>query len=197
MQITSVSSPSGWESSTIFFGLRDAAESMLGQKIEIQVFSVSETQDYLPAFITSTMSKKIILVGDISNFCWKRFFTCKELCHAIMEDRDITRTKTAQECFRLISDLKSPPLPQANEHPGCSTEYAAYCGAIELLLPPEFCAEIRESHKNGLDYHTLALKYRVPKIIIEHVLTSSSLINFIESIRKTHKYKTLNITQHE
>lgn len=194
VQITSVNKPSGWSDSRISYGLKDAAEAIVDKTIEIAYYSASENGNFVPALLCHLQDRKIVFVSDNNNFCWRRFYACKELCHAVMTEHESLRTRTGTECFRLISDLKSPSLPSEKVYPAYLVEDAAYFGAIEMLLPPEFWDDIYSLAGKGISTYDIALKYSVPKIVIEHIITKSTIIDVIDNIRRENRYLSLRLT---
>lgn len=191
IQITAMQTPSGWGENKKIIGMLDVAMALTRVEIEVVEFSPLPEENPVDAFISSVSSgKKVVFVADHNNFCWRRFYSCKELCHAVMNDRESLRTSGAEACRRLISDLKSPPLPAGELYPAYEAECAAYLGAIEMLLPPEFFTSIKES-KGVFSAYDIALKYRVPRFVVEQIITGSLLIKLIERIREQPQYRNL------
>jgi len=194
IQVTAVNNPSGWGENKKIIGVLDVAMALTGVKIEIVEISPLPEENPIDAFISVVSSgRKVIFVADNNNFCSKRFYTCKELCHAVMNDQEILRTRGAEACQGLICDLKSPPLPTMELYPAYEAECAAYLGAIEMLLPPEFFTGIREAEE-FLSAYEIALKYRVPRFVVELIITRSPLIKLIERIRDRPQYRNLQLS---
>jgi Zn-dependent peptidase ImmA (M78 family) len=193
IQITARNNPSGWGDSMQISGLLNVAAELTNSEISIVEFTPRHKDNPVNAFVFSTERKaKLIFIADQNNFCWKRFYVCKELCHAVMSDVQSLRTSGAETCHRLITDLLSPALPKEESYPAYETEYAAYLGAIEMLLPPEFFQDIKLSV--SLPVYQIALKYMVPRFIIEQVITDGSMVRIIERIRESQAYLNLRLT---
>jgi hypothetical protein len=100
------------------------------------------------------------------NQCWKRFATCKELFHIIIDKEEYRTTDLLPHIGEMTT---ARPFSEAAS-PAVIAEHLAEIGAMEYLLPFSCRQAERASVVNG-DYMPIAKKYLVPLIKVERFLS--------------------------
>lgn len=117
------------------------------------------------------------------NYCWTRFYVCKELFHCFMFENGekanadtLTNTDLALEA--LIQELVIQSGADTNS-PQTLVDRAAYVGAWDYIMPDDYLpvlVKAFESHSTTwgakLAYEYLALRIRVPELLLKAKLDS-------------------------
>jgi Zn-dependent peptidase ImmA (M78 family) len=195
VRLTSIREP-GWDSGAKKVGLLESASRILGMSITVKEFPVMGGHDEpIHAMLMRYENRALIYVSEDENFCYKRFYIAKELCHLLMdngkEDRFI---HTSKDIKKLLSDLSlQDGLSTENEYPAYRSEILAYWGAVELLLPSEYEEKalelLRAGGSNSL--HNTALEFRAPKAIVGRRYLDESFLRIYAEAYKEHSYKTI------
>lgn len=109
-------------------------------------------------------NKHVIFVNANSNYCWKRFYVCKELIHILASSKSNT-TKTHTEVISLLTQLVSS-VPTFSDD-AARIENAAYFGAMELLLSKEMVISILNANNGQVNIEDVSQQYRLPKLVVQ------------------------------
>lgn len=136
IEITNVKTSSGWSQNSTKLGLQRLAELLSSKTITIKEFD-NELAPHIQGTLIEKEKSAVIYVNRDLNFCWRRFIVAKELNHLLMNR---TKPSLREEDLDTIKELLSnllTPTEAPSTYPETS-EYMAYLGAIELLLPKQF-----------------------------------------------------------
>lgn len=109
-------------------------------------------------------NKHVIFVNANSNYCWKRFYVCKELIHILASSKS-NATKTDTEAISLLTQLISS-VPTFSDD-AARIESAAFFGAMELLLSKEMVLSILNNNNGQVNIEDVSQQYRLPKLVVE------------------------------
>lgn len=110
------------------------------------------------------------------NRCWKRFVSCKELCHAIIDKPEYHNLEVEPHVDEMTVGSR--------EQPGMAVmcEELAEIVAMEFLFPFELRRAALAKVVDG-DFMPIAQQYLVPKLMVEKYLSTQQL-DRIEPFRK-------------
>src|SRR6266850_925336 len=103
------------------------------------------------------------------NRCWRRFIICKELTHLAIDTEERHFTKNP---ISLVQELinKVPAACDDDVH----SEYLAYIGAAEMLLPWSLRNKMQEMMDQKKSDLEIANEFRAPEKVVNLVLRSES-----------------------
>lgn len=156
----------------------------------VSIKRVAQSNDHLDAYymnfslgedngLSETGTTREIVVAK-HNYCWTRFYLCKELIHCFVydtgEERGSSLTNTSDGLSQLIQELLIP-----TQNNSCQTlvDFAAYFGAWEYMMPDDTLPLLekiyRELSKQAnigpeLAYREIAKFIRVPELLVESKL---------------------------
>lgn len=136
--ITTEKKHSGWAGSvdSVTVGLKNIASQAIGKEIFIREFDEEYAAD-IQGFLIEYTEHAVIYVNRGLNFCWRRFIVAKELSHLLMNKAlPSLRLQDMSKINELLSVLLSPSIEPSTE--AQISEYMAYFGALELLLPKQY-----------------------------------------------------------
>lgn len=157
---------------------------------EVSIEGVAQDYNHLAAYYIeystsnadasedSGVTRRIVVSRQ--NYCWARFYLCKELMHCFVHDtgeqRESSCTNTLDELSTLIEEL----LIRSS---GCGAQTlvdeAAYYGALEFMMPDDTLPILAEVYKvlsktmpGQLDqvYGVIAHLMRVPELFVKYKL---------------------------
>lgn len=150
-------------------------------KLPIEIRRTEVQGEEVNAFIARYEKACFIWVSLQANHCYKRYYICKELIHVLtFEDGNRFADYTSDQVTRLIRGLLSKGLKVGESYSdSIKMEYAAYLGAIELLMPTyrmpeyiEYIEAVKDYAENELKirdfnpYAELAKRIEVPEFIV-------------------------------
>lgn len=158
--ITTEKNASGWggNSTAQTFGLKVLAEGLCSKIILIKEFD-EELAPGIQGFLVEKDSCATIYVSRSLNFCWRRFIVAKELSHLLMNKINPSlRLQNVQDCneIKALLSVLLTHSEKANTSAEIS-EYMAYLGALELLMPKQYMDQIIQSTDQKI-----ADKLRIP-----------------------------------
>lgn len=146
---------------------------------ETEIMVVDKEPMYVDAYWKRYLEKNTVILTD-HNYCWSRFYACKELMHCYLYDTG-QEALTLSSLHKLILELTadSTLTPEHPSRPRIVDE-VAYYGALAYLLPNDVmpllsaCIEklSEEMSKDDAILMT-AISMRVPKIALEFRLDSN------------------------
>lgn len=161
--ITAQKKPTGWGDTGNRKGLLDIVSIQINKKIRIVEFDRDLAPDINGVCLEKTNSA-IIYVNKGLNFCYRRLVVAKELSHLLMNvvNSKLRIATTKNELLDLLSFLTTG-LEATND---CKeSEFIAYFGAMELLIPKQyFNSDWFQSNNNN---HDIAVQIKCPTQIIE------------------------------
>jgi len=110
-------------------------------------------------------STRLLFDIDISsslNQCWTRFVGAKELSHSII---DKTASSKSTNVLPLVEMLLNQP-PKINISDEIHSEYAAFCFAVEILIPYQVNSLVMDTSKSAYE---IAEVLKVPEKMIDLV----------------------------
>lgn len=110
------------------------------------------------------------------NICKSRFVICKELTHLLVDEPHAF----TKDPIQLVSELINYSPPGILDD--VDSEWGAYFGAIELLIPYTLKSKMYEEHASGITDYELAQKFRIPEKIMSYIL-SEKYREFDESLK--------------
>lgn len=114
------------------------------------------------------------------NRCWKRFVTCKELFHVLLDDPEFENLDLGAHFEQSVLDT---PNVDGTHAPSAQCELIAEYGAIEFMFP--FKDRIKLAAQ-GVNSQSVAETYLIPRIYVERYL-SVSYMDFFEAVHKTYR----------
>lgn len=161
--ITSEKKISGWSSAVekLTVGTLKIATLKVKKPIFLKTFD-NDTAPSIQGVCVERENSATIYVNGKLNFCWRRFIAAKELSHLLMNkvDGDL-RINELPKVLELFSFLVSRSPVETNAQ---LSEYMAYLGAMELLIPKAYVL-------NGLleqDSKKIAEQIKCPVQVIEY-----------------------------
>ncbi|NKG34787.1 ImmA/IrrE family metallo-endopeptidase [Acinetobacter junii] len=138
-------------------------------------------------------AKTKILVNDINNYCWKRFYILKEIVHVVSSNTENT-TFGADRIAEVLTNLHDKNFDFLAQDKALLSEVEAGWGAIELLLTKEIVEREEAAvggYKNLTDKHIsdIAHKYRVPKVVVRARFTNDACRSIYETAYKSTLYQ--------
>lgn len=156
----------------------------------VSIKRVAQTNEYLDAYymnfslgedngLSETGTRREIVVAQ-HNYCWTRFYLCKELMHCFVydtgEERASSLTNTSDALSQLIQGLLIP-----SQNNSCQTlvDFAAYFGAWEYMMPDDTMPLLAKVYEElakkpnigpELAYREIAKFIRVPELLVESKL---------------------------
>ncbi|KAF3977831.1 MAG: hypothetical protein HFP77_04925 [Methylococcales symbiont of Iophon sp. n. MRB-2018] len=103
-----------------------------------------------------------------NNFCWKRFYICKELSQMLIYEEE-NATNTVEDVEELLPHLINNLSSESNAK--ISADLAAYFPAIEFLLPHSIVPDLLRLQKKGFSNNLIAKKMLVPESIVDFRLS--------------------------
>ena len=170
---------------------------------EIHLFDIDKyvTNQILKSYVRIGKDNVVqIFVNSSSNFCWQRYYICKEIIHIIASTKE-NSTLGYDNINAVIEGIQLKEFSQAPA-PDVQIEHEANLGAVELLMPKEMIETEDASHPNGyndLDIQEIAYRYKVPKMLVKWRLTKSEVRTFYERCYQSYEYKNadfLALMQH-
>ncbi|MCL5767349.1 hypothetical protein [Acinetobacter sp. ANC5681] len=137
--------------------------------------------------------KTQILVNDINNFCWKRFYILKEIVHVVSSNIENTTIGT-DRIAEVLTNLHDKNFDFLAQDKALLSEVEAGWGAIELLLTKEIVEKEEAAvggYKNLTDKHItdIAHKYRVPKVVVRARFTNEACRSIYDTAYKSTLYQ--------
>lgn len=156
----------------------------------VSITRVAQDNDYLDAYymnfsvgednaLSETGTERQIVVAR-HNYCWTRFYLCKELIHCFVydtgEERSSSLTNTSDRLSQLIQEMLIP-----TQNNSCQTlvDFAAYFGAWEFMMPEDTLPLLAKAYDElakqegvgqELAYRELAKFIRVPELLVKSKL---------------------------
>lgn len=168
----------------------------------IKTFSLKEISPNLEAKVMSYVKigqddEITIFVNRDNNYCWRRFFICKEIIH-VLASNQTNVTIGFDRISEVIEKIQQDNLLPQGMDEAYDIEMDAQLGAIELLLPKELVeAEDRRvgdySKYTDEDIDRISELYKVPKLIVKPRLTIASVRRAFESCYSDPKF--INISR--
>lgn len=183
--ITAQRNPSGWMAKRDRVSLLNIISRKINKTIRIVEFGNDNMAPDVNGFVVEKESSADIYVKKNSegtyfqglNFCYRRFIVAKELNHLLMnKDVNLQTVKYVAEFIDLVSFLTSDAIPKDN---GQKSEYIAYYGAMELLIPKQYFDS--DWFKSQNDNHNIALQLRCPAQVIEIRKDKENQKKFLEA----------------
>lgn len=152
--------------------------SITRDSCETDILVVDKEPIYIDAYWKRYPEKNSVILTD-HNYCWARFFSCKELMHCYLYDTGeeaITLSSLHKLILELAADSSLTP-----EHPSRPRiiDEVAYYGALEYLLPkdvmPLICVcieKLTETMSKDEAILMMSISMRVPKNALEFRLDS-------------------------
>lgn len=133
--------------------------------------------------------KTEILVNDINNYCWKRFYILKEIIHIASSNAENTTLGT-DHIADVLTNLHDKNFEFLSQDKALLSELEAGWGAIELLLTKEIVEKEEaavQGYKNLTDKHIadIAHKYRVPKVVVRARFANENIRAIFETAYKS------------
>jgi len=108
--------------------------------------------------------KAVIEYASELNPCWRRFVTCKECCHLLLD----SETMYTKDPVALINQLIGGQFSSNLEPEAELSEYMAVIGAIELLFPWKYRKQLYEKYINQeISLYKIASTFRIPGHYVE------------------------------
>jgi len=148
------------------------------QKIcETKIICVDSEPKYVDAYwkkynVNGVISSTVILT-DQDNYCFTRFFACKELMHNYLHETG-SSTKTNSELRNLIINLVRGG-DGISDSAQTIVDNAAYYGALEYLMPKDTIPLAKAIFENLVSdsgeeeaYKAIAFSLRIPLALVEY-----------------------------
>lgn len=126
----------------------------------------------------TSISRRIVVSKQ--NYCWARFYLCKELMHCFVHDTGEQRENSCTNTLDGLSTLIEELLLRSS---GCGTQTlvdeAAYYGALEFMMPDDTLPILAAVYKTLADtmpgqldqvYGVIAHLIRVPELFVKYKL---------------------------
>lgn len=201
VQLTAVRQ-AGWHPGDKKVGLIDSASRLTGLTISVSEFPPTPcaaqgdpSGDPIKALLVRKERAVKIYVSERENFCHKRFYVAKELCHLLIDDAGGSQyVHEAHDITRLLKDLLAEHTKEP-DYPAYDSEMCAFWGACEMLLPPEFTDKALEllNRGSGDDLYQAALHFRIPKGLIEQRYLEDTVRDVFEGIHKMPDYQNVKL----
>lgn len=172
--ITTEKKISGWSSAVeqLTTGILNVAYYRVDKKVFVKVFD-HDLAPSIQGFCIECEKTATIYVNSHLNFCWKRFIVAKELSHLLMNKVDgELRNCDMLEVKNLLSVLVSGSPVKNNSQ---ASEYMAYLGAMELLIPKQYV----KSKLLELPIESVSEKIKCPIPVIEYRVNNSKIFDDI------------------
>lgn len=182
----------GWTGDPERTGCINAAERLLGKRIEIFNFPPMGVENPIAALVHNYEDRAEIYISSAQNYCWQRFLAAKELAHLLICEKANQTPITPGEISSLLSDLINNVFPGENRI--LQAESYAYYAAIEILLPMEHALDAAQRLNAGDSILELAKKYRMPRKAMELRLTDPTAIALFNAVYESHAFRTLGLT---
>lgn len=170
-----------------YYSLLSHAKEVVGED-EVEITWPDGSYEYLPAYFrrftkSDGTSKMTIVINETENYCEARFYAAKELMHCYVYDNKEAVTGTIEQADSLLMQLAyRDGNPKADTHdPQTIADNAAYYGAFEYLVPPEWHAHIKKIFNELLKEYSeedsrrfIAQKIRVPIRLVALVIGSNT-----------------------
>lgn len=122
-----------------------------------------------------------IHVSSYLNDCWRRYVSCKEIMHCVLDQKTHTHIGNVEDLKALAETLVNRSITALETVRGFETEMGAEIMATEVLFPLELRETHLESYRaGGLTDLQLAMRYKIP----EQVVRSAMAPHYIEAIQK-------------
>lgn len=171
-------------------GLIEVVASFIKKEITVSEFD-NDLGPSIWGMVVEFDDRAEIHVNRTLNFCWRRFVVAKELIHLLLNKANSQyRTSGADEIENLVIGLvtDSPALTMP-----LSSEFLAYIGAMELLMPQELAQNIFPL-ADGARPLEVAHNFKCPEQVI--VVRNSPLMNkTFQDAYKSQKYKNAILSE--
>jgi len=108
--------------------------------------------------------KAVIEYASELNPCWRRFVTCKECCHLLLDSENMY----TKDPVTLINQLIGGQFSSNQEPEAELSEYMAVIGAIELLFPWKYRKQLYDKYINQkISLYKIASAFRIPSHYVE------------------------------
>ena len=138
--ITTTKQSTGWAHSHASTPLKTGLLEIVSSKVNKPIFIKEFDKDDAPSIQGCCLEKEnsaTIYVSKNLNFCWRRFIVAKELSHLLINKVDNElRNSDMDDVLELMSFLVTQGSEAKNNIQ--LSEYIAYLGAIEMLMPKMF-----------------------------------------------------------
>lgn len=137
---------------------------------------------YILHFKKDGKSKNIVTLAAKSNYCWARYYICKELMHSYFYDTQEVVDNAMTDSFPMLQTLIEEILLRGYEGPSakCQTyaDVAAYWAAVEYLIPSDTLPLLNAifDRFSTLDdesgYTAIARRLRAPEFLVKFRIDS-------------------------
>lgn len=130
-----------------------------------------ESAVYSMAVMLNEEDLDIVLVKGL-NHCWRRFATAKEVFHAVLDREEFQSLDLGTLVEQVLTEFPN------HDHPATAAvqaEFLAEVATMEFLFP--YAARLKELERGILDFHSIALRYRIPRVKVERYLSQEYMNN--------------------
>jgi Zn-dependent peptidase ImmA (M78 family) len=152
-------------------------ETYLEETVNIVEIEIPAASSSIRGWIVTYEDRYEIVVLDEKNFCWKRFVTCKELFHVVLDQELFHNMDMAKQIEEIALDsMDVKPAASFNAF----SEALAEIATIEFMFPFADRVAVLENIKDGdeIPAAELAERYKIPKVWVERVLSPSMMLYF-------------------
>jgi hypothetical protein len=103
------------------------------------------------------------------NYCWKRYVTCKELFHVILDKEEYRNMDIGSHIEQVTTAF---PDSEAEPDNSVAVELFAEISAMEFLFPYKSRVEELKGPLNG-NFYAIADKYKAPQVLVEKYLSNA------------------------
>lgn len=119
-----------------------------------------------------------IYVSSYLNDCWRRYVSCKEIMHCVLDQEDRDYVGDVTNLKALAETLVNRSIAALEDVQGFKTEVAAEIMATEVLFPLELRETYVDNYRAGLTTDMqLAMRYKIPKQIIKSAMAPHYMAN--------------------
>lgn len=124
----------------------------------------------LKAFFVLQKGEYWVCVEKTENKCWRRFYTCKELFHIVLDKPEYHSLDLSAH----IAEMTTSVFGEESSSPAVVVEHLAEIAAMEYMMP--YAVRATEiSTVNDNNYLPIAEKYMVPLVKVEKYLSKSHM----------------------
>lgn len=124
----------------------------------------------IKAFCVNMKGEYWVCVEKTENSCWRRFYTCKELFHIVLDKPEYHSLDLAAH----VAEMTTSVFGEESPSPAVVVEHLAEIGAMEYMMPYRVRANEISTLKDN-NYLPIAEKYKVPLVKVEKYLSKSHM----------------------
>ena len=153
--------------------LTEICTDYLNKKVKCLEHPMPSDGSYVKGFFVAYDSEYEIVLLSGLNPCWLRLVKTKELFHVVMDKEEYRNPSIAE----LINEVRvSFPVYDSQPATYAASEFLTEIAAMEYLFPyTERVSLLNQLNNVNLDFYSIALSRKLPRILIEKYLSGSMM----------------------